>query len=33
VPLDVIAETIDLITSWEIVNYKYDTQREIIIEK
>lgn len=33
VPLDVIAETIELITSWEIVNYKYDTEREIIVEK
>jgi len=33
VPIEVIAETIELITSWEIVNYKYDTQREIIVEK
>lgn len=33
VPLNVIEETINLIINWNIVNYKYDDENEMIVER
>jgi hypothetical protein len=33
VPLNVIEETINLIINWNIVNYKYDDENQMIVER